>query len=326
MGVSTQSTWGPVLGRLLSTTKMRAFAFVLLCVAAVKAEAEAEAEAYTIGQVAAGLTNGGVVTGVDYSNGVVSGLGAIGNRAYAGHVGYAGVGHLGYSGVGHLGYANHVVAATGAYGYSGVVASPAVHRYSALGYGYAGHYGKREAEAEADSDADAYTIAQVAAGLPVHNAIATGHAHNVGVVTGTTYAAPAYAGYRSYAAPAYTGYSGVGHVGHVGYAGLGYYGLAGLGYSGHAGLGYGYAGHYGKREAEADADSYTIGQVRAGLPLHNAYTAGHAYNAGVVSGYRSYAAPAYTGYAGVGHAGYAGHLGYASLGYSGLGYTGAYYG
>merc|ERR1711956_64287 len=305
---------GPVLGRLLSKTKMRAFAFVLLSLAAVKAEAEADA--YTIGQVAAGLTNGGVVTGVDYSNGVVSGLGAIGNRAYAGHVGYAGVGHLGYAGVGHLGYANQVVAA------------PAVRGYSTLGYGYAGHYGKREAEAEADSDADAYTIAQVAAGLPVHNAIATGHAHNVGVVTGTTYTAPAYAGYRSYAAPAYTGYSGVGHVGHVGYAGLGYSGLAGHGYSGLAGLGYGYAGHYGKREAEADADAeaYTIGQVAHGLPLHNAYTAGHGYNAGVVSGYRSYAAPAYTGYAGVGHAGYAGHLGYAGLGYSGLGYTGAYYG
>merc|ERR1711956_118637 len=309
---------GPVLGRLLSKTKMRAFAFVLLSLAAVKAEAEADA--YTIGQVAAGLTNGGVVTGVDYSNGVVSGLGAIGNRAYTGHVGYAGVGHLGYAGVGHLGYANQVVAAPAAYGYSGVVASPAVHGYSNLGYGYAGHYGNREAEADADSDADAYTSAQVAAGLPVHNAIATGHAHNVGVVTGTTYAAPAYAGYRSYAAPAYTGYSGVGHVGHVGYAGLGYSGLAGLGY--------GYAGHYGKREAEADADAeaYTIGQVRDGLPLHNAYTAGHGYNAGVVSGYRSYAAPAYTGYAGVGHAGYAGHLGYAGLGYSGLGYTGAYYG
>merc|ERR1711956_118983 len=253
---------GPVLGRLLSTTKMRAFAFVLLCVAAVKAEAEADA--YTIGQVAAGLTNGGVVTGVDYSNGVVSGLGAIGNRAYTGHVGYAGVGHLGYAGVGHLGYANQVVAAPAAYGYSGVVASPAVHGYSNLGYGYAGHYGKREAEAEADSDADAYTIAQVAAGLPVHNAIATGHAHNVGVVTGTTYAAPAYAGYRSYAAPAYTGYSGVGHVGHVGYAGLGYSGLAGHGYSGLTGLGYGYAGHYGKREAEAEADAYTIGQVAHG--------------------------------------------------------------
>merc|ERR1712106_768267 len=140
--------------------KMRAFAFVLLCVAAVKADSEADA--YTIGQVAAGLTNGGVVTGVGYSG--------------VGHFGYAGVGHLGYAGVGHLGYANQVVAAPASYGYSGVVASPAVHGYSSLGYGYAGRYGKREAEAEADSDADAYTIAQVAAGLPVHNAIATGHA------------------------------------------------------------------------------------------------------------------------------------------------------
>merc|ERR1711955_194611 len=116
---------GPVLGRLFSKIKMRAFAFVLLAAAAVTADSDP----YTIGQVASGLTHGGVVTGVDYSNGVVSGVGAIGNRAYAGHVGYAGVGHLGY--------ANHV---------------------------YAGHYyGKREA----DSDADAYTIGQVAAGLPV---------------------------------------------------------------------------------------------------------------------------------------------------------------
>ena len=77
----------------------------------------ADSDPYTIGQVASGLTHGGVVTGVDYSNGVVSGVGAIGNRAYAGHVGYAGVGHLGY--------ANHVVAAPAAY--SGVVAAPSVY-------------------------------------------------------------------------------------------------------------------------------------------------------------------------------------------------------
>ena len=49
-------------------------------------------------------------------------------------------------------------------------------------YGYH-DISKREAEAEAD----AYTIGQVAYGLPVHNAIATGHAHNVGVVTGYGY-------------------------------------------------------------------------------------------------------------------------------------------
>merc|ERR1712180_134510 len=133
-----------VVGRLFSIIKMRAFAFVLLAAAAVVADSDP----YTIGQVASGLTHGGVVTGVDYSNGVVSGVGAIGNRAYAGHV----------------------VAAPAAY--SGVVAAPSV--YSSVVpttaiHGYAGHYyGKREA----DSDADAYTIGQVAAGLPVHNAYA----------------------------------------------------------------------------------------------------------------------------------------------------------
>merc|ERR1739838_835357 len=161
---------GPVLGRLFSIIKMRAFAFVLLAAAAVSGDSDP----YTIGQVASGLTNGGVVTGVDYSNGVVSGVGAIGNRAYAGHVGYAGVGHLGY--------ANHVVAAPAVY--SSVLPTTSVH-------GYSGHfYGKREA----DSDADAYTIGQVAAGLPVHDAYATGHPHNVGVVTGTTYSAPVHHG------------------------------------------------------------------------------------------------------------------------------------
>merc|ERR1712089_3674 len=40
-------------------------------------------------------------------------------------------------------------------------------------------YGKREADAEADP----YTMGQVYAGLPVANAIATGHPHNVGVIT-----------------------------------------------------------------------------------------------------------------------------------------------
>merc|ERR1711982_175915 len=200
---------GTSLRKMFSNIKMRAFAFVLLAAAAVTADSDP----YTIGQVSSGLTHGGVVTGVDYSNGVVSGVGAIGNRAYAGHVGYAGVGHLGY--------ANHVVAAPAAY--SGVVAAPSVYSSVVPTTSYAGHYyGKREAEAK--SDADAYTIGQVAAGLPVHNAYATGHPHNVGVVTGTAYSAPVHHGYTAYAAPTYTGYAG-----HLGYAGLGY---AGLGYTG----------------------------------------------------------------------------------------------
>merc|ERR1711890_219595 len=46
-----------------------------------KREADSDAEAYTPAQDAFGHTNGGVITGVDYGNGVVSGYGAIGNRA-----------------------------------------------------------------------------------------------------------------------------------------------------------------------------------------------------------------------------------------------------
>merc|ERR1711970_780692 len=289
---------GPVVGRLFSIIKMRAFAFVLLAAAAVVADSDP----YTVGQVASGLTHGGVVTGVDYSNGVVSGVGAIGNRAYAGHVGYAGVGHLGY--------ANHVVATPSAYSYS-----PAVHAYSTPAYGYAGHYyGKREAEAEPEADADAYTIGQVAAGLPVANAYATGHAHNVGVVTGTTYAhaAPAVAAYTSYAAPAVASYAAT----YAAPAVASYAAPAVAGYTGvvaspavhtYSTLGHRYAGHYyGKREAEAEpeADAYTYGYAHA-LPTYT-------------TRYNPYAAPAYTtGY------GY-GRLGYAGLGYAARGYTGAF--
>merc|ERR1719357_156827 len=36
-------------------------------------------------------------------------------------------------------------------------------------------------------EAEPYTIGQVAAGLPIHNAFATGHPHNVGVVAGYGY-------------------------------------------------------------------------------------------------------------------------------------------
>merc|ERR1711970_331789 len=153
----------PVLVGEMGKIIMRAFVIVLLSLAAVNADSDA----YTIGQVATGHTYGGVVTGVDYGHGLVSGVGALGNRAavYAGHLGYAG----------HLVYAGHAVAAPAAYGH----------------YGYAGYYGKREAEA----DSDAYTVGQVAAGLPIANAYATGHPHNVGVVTGTTYSAPVYGGY-----------------------------------------------------------------------------------------------------------------------------------
>merc|ERR1712045_418003 len=145
---------------------MKSFALVLAFIAS------ASCDAYTVGQVAHGAAYGGIVTGVDYGHGLVSGVGAIGNRAVYAH-------------------------------------APAVHSYAAYPAVHHGaYYGKREAEA------DAYTIGQVAAGLPIHNAYATGRAHNVGVITGVSH---------GYAHHGYAAYPAVHH------------------------------GYYGKREAEADA-------------------------------------------------------------------------
>merc|ERR1712174_24015 len=133
---------------------MKSFALVLAFIAS------ASCDAYTVGQVAHGATYGGIVTGVDYGHGVVSGVGAIGNRAVYAH-------------------------------------APAVHSYAAYPAVHHGaYYGKREAEAEA------YTLGQVAAGLPVHNAYATGHPHNVGVLThvSTPLSYAHHVGYTGYAA------------------------------------------------------------------------------------------------------------------------------
>merc|ERR1711862_566101 len=76
----------------------------------------------------------------------------------------------------------HGLSGVGAIGNRAVYAhAPAVHSYAAVPAVHHGaYYGKREAEA------DAYTIGQVAAGLPIHNAYATGRAHNVGVITGVS--------------------------------------------------------------------------------------------------------------------------------------------
>merc|ERR1712036_18607 len=104
-----------------------------------------------------------------------------------------------------------------------------------LGYsgilGYNKHFiAKREAEAEAD----AYTPAQVAHGLPLANAVATGHAHNAGHVTNavvapynvavpaTTYSHAVPATTYSHAVPATTYAAATlpyaaGYTGHLGY-------------------------------------------------------------------------------------------------------------
>merc|ERR1712106_396498 len=119
-------------------------------------------------------------------------------------------------------------------------------------------------KAKSDSDADAYTIGQIHAGLHVHNAYATGHANNVGQITGVDYGHGRVSGY--------------GAIGNRGYAGYGHHGYGHHGYANYR--------NYGKREADSDAkadsDAYTIGQIHAGLHVHNAYATGHAHNVGPI--------------------------------------------
>merc|ERR1712241_486553 len=173
------------------------------------------------------------------------------------------------------------------------------HGYSGIG----GYYGKREA----DSDSEAYTFGQIAYGLPQANAYATGHPHNVGVITGVDYGHGRVSGYGAIGNRGYAGYAG-----HIGYSGFGGFSGYGHGYAGN--LGYsGFGSHYiGKRSADADSDSYTIGQVAHGLPQANAFATGHPHNPGYVRGI------SYGNYGGYG--GYSGHIGYAG---HGLGYAGA---
>merc|ERR1712168_460714 len=121
---------------------MRVIACVLLAAVAIKADSEP----YTIGQVAHGHGYG-VVTGVDYGYGLVSGYGALGNRGY---LGYGGLHHFGkreanaeaYTiGQVHHGLPIHNAYATGHphnFGYTRYVSSPSV--YSGVSHhGYTGH-------------------------------------------------------------------------------------------------------------------------------------------------------------------------------------------
>merc|ERR1719285_1534806 len=156
---------------------MKAFVIVAL-VAAVAGEADP----YTIGQVLAGQTNGGVITSTTYHGGV-----KVAGFPYT------------------------------------TVAAAVPHTY---GYPYA-YYGKREAEAEPEP----WTVGQIAAGAHVAEAIKEGRPHNVGVITNAAIAPVA-------ASHVYSAYP---------YA---HYPVA----------------YYGKREAEAEADPalvYSTGLVGA---------------------------------------------------------------
>merc|ERR1712038_291245 len=143
---------------------------------------EAEADAYTIGQVAYGGARG-VITGVDYGYGAVSGYGAIGNRAIA----YAATPAV--AAVPAVSYTSPVVSKVSA---PAVVSTyntaPAVvstyntapyNSYAHTNLGYSGILGYNRhfiAKREAESDAEAYTPAQVALGQT-----------NGGVITGVDY-------------------------------------------------------------------------------------------------------------------------------------------
>merc|ERR1712179_128695 len=120
----------PGLGVSEADSKMRTLAFVLLAAAAINAEAEADA--YTIGQLAYDLTNSGVITGVDYNNGVVSGYGAIGHHPIT-----------------HVAGVHPINTVSGVYNVHHTVVTPAVHSV------YGGVYGKSEAEAEREAEAEA---------------------------------------------------------------------------------------------------------------------------------------------------------------------------
>merc|ERR1712179_758548 len=95
--------------------------------------------------------------------------------------------------------------------------------YSNLGLGL-GYHGIHKREAEAEPEADAYTLAQVALGKPIADAYATGHPHNVGVVTGVS--ASPLAAYSAYAAPVYSSYAArpIAAYSNLG-LGLGYHGI-----------------------------------------------------------------------------------------------------
>merc|ERR1712203_691295 len=96
------------------------------------------------------------------------------------------------------------------------------------------------AVATVKGDSDAYTLGQVAYGLPVANAYATGHPHNAGVVTGVGYSGFGHGYYGKREAEAYT----IGQVAYGGARGVvtgvdyGYGRVAGYGAIGNRGIGF----------------------------------------------------------------------------------------
>merc|ERR1712243_479888 len=161
---------------------MRAVVFVLLGAVAINAEAEADpllVHHTGVGHTAAGVYNAHIPVvhaGVKHVAGVYSHPFHYNNYMYGKREAEAEADPLHYTGlVHHTGIHHHVAHVPHVAG-----VHPVHHTVAGL-YSHPHHflYGKREAGAEAEP----YTIGQVYAGLPVANAIATGHPHNVGVIT-----------------------------------------------------------------------------------------------------------------------------------------------
>merc|ERR1711962_99853 len=141
--------------------------------------------------------------------------------------------------------------------------------------------------------ADAYTIAQVNAGIP---ALKTAYDGQTRHITGVSY--------------------GNGLVsGQLGYAGHGY---AAYPYTPYGAAYASPVHHFYKREADADADAYPIGQVATGLPYANAVATGHAHNPGHIAYTRYPTNTVYNTYAPyaahVGYTGYTGYTGFHAIG------------
>merc|ERR1712025_707572 len=114
--------------------------------------------------------------------------------------------------------------------------------------------------AAVSGDAKPWTIAQVANGEHIRNALAENRGHNIGVITNAAIAPTPHAvntyGLASTVSHAYT------------------YGVPSV-YSYPSSL------YYGKRDAEADP--WTVAQVAAGEPVKNALAEGRLHNIGVIT-------------------------------------------
>merc|ERR1712126_621076 len=142
--------------------------------------------------------------------------------------------------------------------------APVVHagvKYVAGVYSHPFHYnnyiyGKREAEAEPEADPLVYTNG-VVHHTGIHHVAGVYNTHVPAVHAGVTHVAGVH--------PIHTVAPAVSHVAGV--------------YS-HP---YHYNVMYGKREADAEAEPYTMGQVYVGLPVANAIATGSPHNVGVIT-------------------------------------------